>query len=595
MKDIITVDFETEGIQSRPEYPPQPVGLAIRDEQGHSQYFSWGHPENNNCSEMQGQAALARYWQNENCELLFHNAAFDYAVATEKWGFKELPWHRLHDTMFQLYLYDPHAADLALKSSSERIMSLPPEERDELQEWIETNVPGITKRKNPWGANICKAPGDLVGRYAIGDVDRTFALAEHLSPTISRMQEAYDRERELMPILLDIERVGLRVDRESLEADLRIYQMAWDSLEEKLRAVLGDINLNSSDQLGQALLINDIVDSLPTTSSGKFSVTAEVLEQQIKPEHAGLLVLLRYRGALKTCLNTFLGPWLEHSSSDGRLHTRWHQVRNPEGRGTRTGRIASSGPNLTNVPNEFSVPVPQGFPPLPRMRKYLLPEEGHRWLKRDYSSQEIRVAAHFEDGELMRRFQEDPNFDPHAMAAEKIQTESGLDVDRGTAKAVAFSLIYGTGITGLSTRLQVTPAVAAQIKDAYLDAVPGVRQLMTDVKSKGSRGESVRTTGGRDIRAEPPKDGRSFAYKLLNHLIQGSSADITKQAMIDYAKNADTGLLRVQVYDEINISAPVESAESEMEILRETMESVPLDVKLLSEGYMGDNWLEADK
>ena len=250
-----TIDFETKAIQRRPVYPPEPVGVALKHNGSRGRYLSWGHPEGNNSTFEMAHAALRRAYDSGE-ELLFHNAKFDLEVATKFFNLPMVPWQRYHDTMFQVFLEDPYARSFALKPSAERILSLLPEERDAVQDWlIEHRV--VARNAKDWGAYICEAPADLVGRYAIGDVDRTYALHKHLLPWIKQMGmlESYDRERQVMPILLRNEQQGMRVDADLLAADVARYQRELERADDWLRKKLKTpgLNIDATEDLADAL------------------------------------------------------------------------------------------------------------------------------------------------------------------------------------------------------------------------------------------------------------------------------------------------------------------------------------------------------
>jgi DNA polymerase I len=591
LDEVVTVDFETEAIGDRPSrYPPRPVGVAIKVNDSPGAYLSFAHGSENNCTEEYARSALAHHFER-GVPIVCQNGKFDLEVAEAHWGFKIPDWRLCHDTQFLLYLYDPHARQLGLKPSAERILNWPPDEQDAVRDWVLSNVHKV--KKSEFGAHIHKAPGGLVGSYAIGDVDRTYALFRHLLPyTIKHdMAEAYDLERELMPILLRAEQHGIRVDVELLATDLEVYEAAMERVSNELLKLLGtdSINLDSGAELATGLASAGLAKDFMLTPTGKRSTSQESLAGAVDNPH--VLALLKYRGALKTCLTTFMRPWMAMAAGHGRLHTTWHQTRGEQAKGgTRTGRLSSSHPNFTNVPNDLArQPPPPGLPPLPLMRKYLLPEEGHVWLKRDYSSQEIRVLAHFEDGELMRRYQTNPNLDPHQFAADLIKQMTGNELQRSDTKRVAFSILYGSGAAALAADLGVDKATAQRFKDVYLAAFPGIRALVRGVKSMGRRGEPVVTVGGRRIFVERDGTGRDYSYKMINHLIQGSSADVTKMGTVNYARAGGAQLLAL-VHDEINVSCPADEVAEQAECLRVCMADVPVDVPLTSDLYIGLNW-----
>jgi DNA polymerase-1 len=171
---------------------------------------------------------------------------------------------------------------------------------------------------------------------------------------------------------------------------------------------------------------------------------------------------------------------------------------------------------------------------------------------------------------------------------------TGVEMTRKQAKTVFLGLLYGMGTNKLAGQLGVEPASAQTIKNALLDAVPSIRDITNDVKGILSSGGFVRTWGGRVYHSEKPKfiDGnhRTFDYKGLNLLIQGSAADETKEALIRYDSVRSDSRLLLQVHDELVICSPKESAAREMKKLRECMEGLGLEVPLLSEGEAGYRW-----
>jgi DNA polymerase I-like protein with 3'-5' exonuclease and polymerase domains len=245
-----------------------------------------------------------------------------------------------------------------------------------------------------------------------------------------------------------------------------------------------------------------------------------------------------------------------------------------------------------NVPTEFDQGIPPGFDPLPFMRQFLLPEEGHVWLKRDFSSQEIRIAAHFEDGVLLEAYIGNPNLDPHEMARVMIESITGLQFARKHVKITGFQIIYGGGQRAIAGQVGCSENEAAILKQSYFQAMPGIMQLSRQVNALGRSGQHITTWGGRKYFAEIGKDGRNFSYKLLNYLIQGSAADQTKQALIDWDSTQEGATFLATVHDEINISAPADNWEPHMRHLREMMNYPRLDCPMESEGFYGPNWHE---
>jgi hypothetical protein len=173
---LIALDFESEAIDTRPKYPPKPVGYAILPEDVPGFYYAWGHPMGNNVDYDRAVMELAEYLENPDNEFVFHNAPFDCSIIEERLGLT-VPWERVHDTMVLAFLTDPFG-ELSLKPLAEKLLGEPPTEQEAVRDWLVRHAVCRANDKS-WGAHISKAPGDLVGAYAIGDVERTLKLYRH--------------------------------------------------------------------------------------------------------------------------------------------------------------------------------------------------------------------------------------------------------------------------------------------------------------------------------------------------------------------------------------------------------------------------------
>lgn len=630
---MITVDFETKGIDGNPVFnPPEPVGVSIKLGSGPSKYWAWGHPTGNNCTFAEGRKALltALACVGQGVPWLAHNAPFERAILKRYFDW-ECPDPLLtHDTQYSLFLTDPYAFSYSLKPSAERVLGLPPGERDEVRGWLLANQPmkhmGITigdfkseetPTKHKWGRYICLAPGDLVGRYAEGDTDRTYLLHEKLYPQVldMGMLAAYQREQKLMPILCESTERGVRLDMERLSEDIGIYRAAQKICDDYLFSKLGEFNMDKDAELAAALDRANLVTEWVFTPTGRRSVSRKNLVGRIKDP--AILECLAYRGVLETCLGTFAGPWLAQAEREGgRLHPQWNQVRGDRGAdgdmsGTRTGRMSCRAPNLQNPPNDFEdLVIPQRvklfidkmaaelgrtIPYVMHMRSYLLPEKGMIWLKRDFSAQEMRIMAHYTEGSLADAFRKNPATDPHEAVKAIILDKSGIELSRKFVKITGFGIMYGRGIPNLSAALGVDVARGKATRDAYFSALPEVRDLSRATKNRGSSGGYITTWGGRRYYREP-SDERDLSYKLLNYLIQGSAADQTKESIVDWhAMRKPTDHLIAAVHDELNICAPEDEADAAMYRLQTAMDWPRFDVPFQSEGYRGPNWADIEK
>lgn len=626
---VILADYETEAIEPRPHYPPKPVSLALKwPDTKEYELMAWGHSGDNNCTEKQARGALKRAYDSRY-PIVWQNESFDLDVAETHWALPLPPVEKRHDTMYMLFLWDPHAPSLALKESADRLLGIKPEEQDHLKAWILENVPEAKRKPTTWGAYICKAPYRIVRPYHKGDLIRTGKLFDYLYPRIvaAGMLEAYQRELKLMPILLRNARKGMRVDYAALEHDLPLMKAGIEKAAAYLRKRLGDINLNSDKQLGEALYSKGIVSDFKRTPKGQLSVNSKYLTID-KFKDKKVYQALTYHGKMSTSVSMFMEPWIELASgTENRvLHPNWIQVRSSktggDAQGARSNRIICARPNLLNIPKKWRKSISAGFvhpaflsvPELPFMRTYVLPDKGKRWGRRDYNQQEVRLFAYFEEGPVHQGFIENPRFDIHEGARveeERALVEAGLRsmFERDDAKITVFGAFYGQGLTGLMEALKLRDPedkpVGQLIHKALHRAIPSIKELSNQLKELSKQGQPIRTWGGRLYYVEDPKYvekfGRdmTFEYKLISYLIQGSGADVMKEALVRYdAHPKRTEDLIVTVYDEVDINLPPsdKGARQEMTVLRDCMQSIETDdIPMLSDGEAGPSWGRLEK
>jgi len=614
-----TIDFETHAIDDRPRYPPVPVGVSIKLPGKKSRYYAWGHVTGNNCSWGEARDALLEAAKSPD-GVCCHHGKFDADVAETHMGVTFLGLderEKLHDTLFLAYLDDPHQRDIGLKALGVRLLGEEPSERDEVVEWLVANqpIPGIKisrAKQSPHYAMkyLAWAPVELVGRYACGDTDRTDGVFKLLWPKIEEqgMLEAYKREQTLMPLLLAAERRGVHVDMPRLRADLASLTLMLARIDAYLHRKLGDINLNSGEQVIEVLLTFDLADAtlVGLTIKGKHRSDANTMRTAVRDRSLG--ALLAYRSELQTCLK-LIGPWLAMAEeTGGSIHTQFNQTISPEG-GTRTGRLSCTW--FMNMPKEFEplfksekhpkLPKPpRGFedlPPIPRMRGYLIPRPGYVFIDRDYSQQEPRILAHFDGGALLQAYLDNPWIDFHDYAKAELE-HVGLFYDRKPVKNTNLGLIYGMGVGKLAEKNNMSAEEANGLKQAILELYPGLAAMYKDMKVCAANGEPIRTWGGRVYYCEEPRivDGRirKFDYKLVNVLVQGSAADCTKAAIIRYhEQKPDMDFFLLPVHDQMLAEVLKTRRDAGMEILRESMETIEFEVPMLSEGDWSDvSWAD---
>lgn len=624
-EDIGTVDFETEAIESRPHYPPRPVGVALRYPGGKKEWLAWGHPTKNNCDVATAYRKLKEVYESPG-GVLAHNGMFDFDVAECAFGLK-MPAKR-HDTLFLSFLKDPYEETISLKPLATKYLDIPPDEQEDLRDWILANVPELGRRKTKWGEYICKAPGDLVGRYAVGDVDRTFKLFKAFYPEIVErgMLEAYERELRVMPITLEMERSGVKLNVTSLKNCLSVFQKMDADVCRRIARKLGvsardlksednkkGFNLDSGKQLGEALIRAGKLDAVIKTPTGQ--VSTKIVNLRATCNDPELLQLLSVHSVAEKYISSFMEPWLERAAiTGGRLQPTFNQVRargDDGGGGARSGRYSSSDPNLQNISSNVAESRNREtlelmakwleddyHYPFIGLRDFIVPDDGMTLISADYSQQELRIFAHFENGILAEAYRRDPNMDVHDYIRQEIHRSLKLDIERKAVKIIVFGIIYGMGLDKLSDGLGVSKQEAGTLKNAVFKAVPGIPAMVKELRYLANHNRPLRTWGGREYYCEEPrydkrtKQWRSFEYKMLNYKIQPSAADCTKQGMINVNERlGDEVRIAVQVHDELVCMAP--SAKYVKPII-DAMCDVEFNVPMMADAKHSDvSWARA--
>lgn len=625
-------DFESYGIRQRPDCPPKPCGLATHVD-GTYEYAAWDHVSENGVWQLKAKKlvkikcddprarAKSRLQDAFKCDsVLGHNSMkFDVDLAETHMGVRAPKWSRQDDSLFARFLVDPHAPTLRLKPSAQAVLGEAPDEQDAVFDWLALHgVISKTNGKYPndAGAHIQKAPGSLVAGYAIGDLTRSEDLFAHDMKIIKRdgMLEAYDREREVAPILLANEREGIRLDMPRLLKDLEVYQAALAKVETWLRRKLKaptSLNWDSDAEVGAALRSSGQVKDFPKTATGRDSLSKKNLRKSFFAD-PNVNRALCYRNIVAYVLSQNMEPW--SLSHDGRTCTTWDQVRGVSGRGARSGRITcsklgniiknpTSGKNPDYVKtDDLAIRNLVGLPELPLSRKYILPDEGGLFVHRDANQEELRLTAHYEDGKLAAEYINDPKVDIHARVQGWMHALTPARFEREPVKTANFLAFYGGGWAALATQTGMAEDAAKTFMSIWKKAMPDVMKLQYRLMGMYERGEPIRTFGGRLYRCKPDavatkgvRKGAmvSFAYTALNYLIQPSAADLLKMWIINYHKHPRRqGRMLCTVHDEINVSAAKDVAKAENEVLREVMEGIKLDVPWKSDGDERPNWGE---
>jgi len=436
---------------------------------------------------------------------------------------------------------------------------------------------------------------DDATRYAAEDADITLRLHRALSaklasePTLEKVYR--EIEVPLVPVLARMEANGILIDADELRRQSQDLGRRMLSAQQKATELAGrTFNLDSPKQL-QALLFDELkLPALVKTPTGQPSTNEEALEA-IADQHELPRIILEYRGLAKL-RSTYTDKLSEMVNPDtGRVHTSYHQA------GAATGRLASSDPNLQNIP----IRTDDGR----RIRRAFVAPPGRKLVACDYSQIELRIMAHLsEDAGLLRAFA--AGADIHRATAAEVFGKSLEDVsgnERRAAKAINFGLMYGMSAFGLAKQLGVGRGEAQDYIALYFNRYPGVREFMERTRKEAHERGYVETVFGRrlyldNIHARNQGLRAGAERAAINAPMQGTAADIIKRAMIEIdrwiAPHADAAKMLLQVHDELVFECEAEFVETLIpEVTQRMAAAASLRVPLLIDSGVGDNWDQA--
>ena len=431
--------------------------------------------------------------------------------------------------------------------------------------------------------------------YACEDADITWQLKQILSDEIEKngLQHLfYDLEMPLMKVLADMEWVGVRIDEKALARSSAYLTQRMHEVEHEIYDLAGEeFNVSSPKQVGEVLFEKLKLDEkVKKTKTGQYSTSEEVLVN-LRSKHPVVQKILDFR-EIKKLLSTYVDalPLMVNKKTQ-HLHTSYNQTV------AVTGRLSSSNPNLQNIPIRSD---------LGRViRTAFVPDEGCLFLSADYSQIELRIMAHLSgDEHMIEAFRE--GRDIHAATASKIYgvpLENVTSDMRRKAKTANFGIIYGISAFGLAERLDIPRSEAKMLIDGYFASYPRIKDFIDASIAKAQKLQYAETLLGRkrylpDINSKNSVV-RGFAERnAVNAPIQGTAADIIKQAMVRISERFKTEHVRssmtMQVHDELNFSVIPEELELVKHIVVEEMENaMHLTVPLVADCGIGSNWLEA--
>ncbi|GAA5481690.1 DNA polymerase I [Haloferula sargassicola] len=445
--------------------------------------------------------------------------------------------------------------------------------------------------------NVAAVPLEKLAEYAAEDADVTFQLAEKLGPLLVEAQQEgvlEQIEAPLLPVLVRMEMEGIRMDPDALAEIGGTLGERIETIGIQITALAGrPFNLNSPKQLGE-ILFDDLklIDKPKKTRTGQYKTDEQTLSS-LSGTHPIVDAILEYREITKL-KSTYLDALPAHlQPSTGRVHTHFHQLV------AATGRLASTEPNLQNIPVRSAAGR--------EIRRAFVPRAGFTLLSCDYSQIELRVmAALAGDESMITDFR--ARKDIHTSTAARVwgvaEKEVTSDQRRG-AKMVNFGIIYGISAFGLSQRLGIPRGEAAEIIDNYFKQYPAIRRFMDQTIEEAREKGYAETLSGRrrhfpDLRSSNATIRGNAERAAINTPIQGTSADMIKLAMIRIdallrEKQYQSRML-LQIHDELIFDLhPGEESTLVPEIigLMETALPLPHGVPILVEHGTGDHWLAA--
>jgi DNA polymerase-1 len=587
LAEATVISFDVETTSTDP-MQARLVGISLAIDNAQGFYIPTGHDPSNAGGDQltlnEVVEALKGPMTDHDIPKVGHNLKYDYLMLLRN-GLKVAPLS--FDTMIAEWLCDPASRNLGLKNLAWVRLGL---EMTEIRELIGS---GRNQR------TMDKLPIEEVAPYAAADAVVCLQLKPQLEEEL-RAKEQWDLftnvEMPLVPILAGMEKAGILLDSDFLDQLSETMEARLDEIQAEIFQSVGhEFNVNSTQQLS-AVLFEELKITPPDrtrkTSSGYYSTAASVLEE-LQAEHKIAAQVLEYREIAKL-KSTYADAFPQQVNPEtGRVHTSYNQT------GSVTGRLASSDPNLQNIPIRTELGR--------EIRRAFVAEPGHLLLSTDYSQIELRIVAHIaEDQAMIEAFKDDQ--DIHSTTAAAISGTSIEDVTpemRRNAKAINFGLIYGMSPYGLTRTTDLTLGEAENFVQAYFERFPGVKRYLEEIRERVTAEGYVSTLLGRRRYFPQLEEGstvnevvRSRALReAINAPIQGTAADIIKLAMLKLpAELLAAGLkatMLLQVHDELVLECPEEELHETASLVERIMQDAyDLVVPLKTDTKVGQNWAD---
>ena len=586
----VAIDTETDGLDA---VSCRLVGISLATRPGHACYIPLAHGASDGLAlndDMPPQLAeadvlkrLSPLLQDASIMKILQNAKFDLQVL----GQRKIEVYPIEDTMLMSYALAAGQRGHGMDELSELYLGHKP---ISIKELLGTGKSQIT---------FDQVPLEKATPYAAEDADITFRLWQMMRAELVRdgVVSVYQTtEKPLVPVIVEMEKNGIAVDRNVLSRLSGEFAQKMAAMEDDIYKLAGEnFNIASPKQLGDILFDKMGLSGGKKTKTGAWGTGADVLEGLAAEGHDLAAKVLEWRGLakLKSTYTDALPEFI--NAKTGRIHTSYSLA------STTTGRLASSDPNLQNIP----IRTEDGR----RIRTAFVAEQGNLLVSADYSQIELRLLAHIADIDSLRQAFADGQ-DIHAMTASEMFGVPLADMTSETrrrAKAINFGIIYGISAFGLANQLGISRGEASAYIKAYFEKFPGIKDYMEAVKQEAHAQGYVSTLFGRriylrEIDSKIPAR-RAFAERAaINAPIQGTAADIIRRAMIAMptvlTKKSPKSRMLLQVHDELIFEAPESETDKLIQHVREVMQNacrtrLSLSVPLVVEAQAAKNWDEA--
>jgi len=602
--EYLALDTETTGLKW---WSDRVFGVSISTPDGEDYYW-----------DIRRDPHAVEYLRDQvpRCNLVIcHNAKFDWHMCREI-GIR-FPADRVDDTMVRAALIDEHLLSYDLDTLGKKYLGQG-KDSDIWQDLAE--LFGGRPTKNGQVANLPRAPKSLVGRYAKQDTRTTLKLWQWQRAEIEKqgLHVVAELERELLPVLVDMEHGGVAIDIEAAELAVKDIDHATKQAQYDLNQLAGfEVNPNPSNSIKELFkpkkdesgnwVVRDGT-RVAATPAGAPSIDSDALRSMKDPAAA---LILNLRKLIKT-RDTFLKGHILGHHHNGVIHANFNQTKSDNDLGTGTGRLSVNAPALQQIHKRDA-----GIASV--VRALFLPDSRSEWVCNDWSQMDFRVFAHYvNDERILKMYETDPDTDFHRLAADLTGLpRSPRFAGDPNAKQINLGLVFGMGQGKLAAEMGLPYTVessddgkkqwlkpgdqAVEVFNKYHAAIPGVQDLLKNASSVAKSRGHVRTIMGRHIRF--PRG--QFTHKAGGLIFQGSAADALKVKLIElhrFLKEQDCGArLLLNVHDEFDTSVPLDSPDIKPEITRIVTDfsgattPIKFRVPIRTDQGCGPNWWTASK